>query len=96
MNKYEKEEISRLPSQYRPLGAWGYFGYSILFNIPVIGFILLLVFSFSGSNINRRSFARSYFCGFILVLIVLAVVLLVFPGIIATVGGLLSGLTGGK
>ncbi len=95
MNKYEKEEISRLPSQYRPLGAWGYFGYSILFNIPVIGFILLLVFSFSGSNINRRSFARSYFCGFIIALIIIGVVALVFgPAILTYVKGIISQISG--
>ena len=36
---------------------WGYIGYNILFNIPVIGFILLLVFSFDKSNLNRKYFA---------------------------------------
>ncbi len=95
MNKYEKEEISRLPSQYRPLGAWGYFGYSILFNIPVIGFILLLVFSFSGSNINRRSFARSYFCGFIIALIIIGILAVAFgPAILTYVKGIISQISG--
>ena len=32
-----------ISSQYRPLSAWAYFGYGILFNLPVIGFILLIV-----------------------------------------------------
>ena len=36
---------------------WGYIGYNILFNIPVIGFILLPVFSFDKSNLNRKYFA---------------------------------------
>lgn len=36
---------------------WGYIGYNILFNIPFIGFILLLVFSFDKSNLNRKYFA---------------------------------------
>lgn len=79
MNSYEKQEIAELPSKYRPIGAWGYFGLSILFNIPLIGFILLLVFSFSGDNINIRNFARSYFCGLIIV-VILVVVLIVLAG----------------
>ncbi len=62
-----------LPPQYRPLGAWAYFGYMLLFSIPIIGFILLIVFSFSEDNINRRNFARSYWCALILVVIVVAI-----------------------
>ena len=69
MNRYEKDEIRSLPDKYKPLGAWAYFGYQILFSIPLVGFICLLIFSFSDSNINRRSFARSYFCGLIIALI---------------------------
>ena len=73
MKDFEREEIRDLPEKYRPLGAWAYFGYSFLFAIPLIGFILLIVFSFSDANIARRNYARSFFCGFMLVLIVLAV-----------------------
>lgn len=83
MTQYEKEEIGKLPEKYRPLTAWGYFGYSILFSLPLIGFICLIVFSFSSSNINRRSFARSYFCVMILSLIVMLVIL--FTGVGATI-----------
>lgn len=70
-----------LPAQYRPLNAWAYFGYSLLFSIPVVGLVLLIVFSFNRGNINRRSFARSYFCGLI---IALAVVLVLFIILLAT------------
>ncbi len=79
MNKYEKEVAGNLPAEFRPLGAWGYFGYSLLFSIPLIGFIALIICACSGSNINRRSFARSYFCGFIICAIVIAL-MLVFAG----------------
>ena len=68
-------------TEYKPISMWGYFGYEILFSIPIVGFILLLVFAFGGtSNKNLKNFARSYFCFFILAVIV---------GIIiaATVGG---------
>ena len=60
--------------QYKPLSPWAYFGYTILFVLPVIGFILLLVFSFSDSNINRRNFARSYFCAFLIAIIVTIII----------------------
>lgn len=65
-----------LPEQYRPLSAWAYWGLTILFSIPVIGFIFLIIFSFNGSNINRRSFARSYFITLLLVAIVIGILLI--------------------
>ena len=66
-------------SEYKPLSPWTYFGYSILFNIPVIGFILLIVFSLDNSNINRRNYARSYWCW--LVIFIILVVILIISGI---------------
>ena len=65
-----------IPPQYKPLGAWAYFGYSILFAIPIIGFIFLLVFSFSDENINRRNFARSHFCALLIVAVFVLFVLI--------------------
>ena len=55
--------------RYKPLSAWGYFGYELLFQIPVAGLILLIVFSFSNKNINRRNFARAHFCALAVLLI---------------------------
>ncbi len=60
-----------IPEQNQPLSPWAYFGLQLLFAIPVIGFVFLIVFSCNGSNINRRNFARSYWCGLVLVAIVL-------------------------
>lgn len=60
--KKREVEYDRLDPRYKPISAWGYFGYKILFAIPVIGWILLIVFACSGKNYNRRAFARSYFC----------------------------------
>lgn len=88
MTRREKDEIERLPEKYRPIGAWGYFGYTILFNIPLIGQLCLLIFALSSSNINRRSFARMYFCGFFLALILFVIVLVI---ILATSGGFSGG-----
>ena len=55
---------------------WGFFGYELLFAIPLVGFILLLVFSFGGTkNKNLKNFARSYF-SFTIVVIVLSIIFL--------------------
>ena len=76
MKKYEKDEIQKLPPKYRPIRAWGYFGLNILFAIPVIGWICLIVFACSKKNIVRRSYARSFFCGLIIAVIVVGIMLI--------------------
>lgn len=68
-----------IPFEYKPISMWGYFGYEILFSIPIIGFILLLVFSFGGTkNINLRNFARSYFCFLIILIIFIIIIFTIF------------------
>lgn len=79
MDKYGYEG----PERFRPLSPWAYFGYTILFSIPLVGLILLIVFSLSEGNINRRNFARSYFCALVIMLIIILV--LAFTGTLATV-----------
>jgi hypothetical protein len=79
----ETSAEAKLPAQYKPLGAWAYFGLQLLFSVPVVGFVFLIVFSFNGSNINRRNFARSYWCA-----VVIAVILVV---VVAAVSYLASG-----
>lgn len=72
--------INNIPAEYQPISMWGYFGYEILFSIPCIGLILLLVFSFGGTqNKNLKNFARSYFC-FLIVLVILVILLLAAGG----------------
>ena len=66
----------RLPPELEPLSPWAYFGLSLLYSIPVIGWIFLIVFAISGSNINRRNHARSFFCVYV-VAIILFVILLI-------------------
>lgn len=70
----ERDRINQLPTDLRPLGMWEYFGYQLLFSIPCVGFICLIIFSLSSDNINRRNFARSYFCYTIIVLILFAII----------------------
>lgn len=50
---------SIVPVNYQPISPVGYFGYSLLFGIPFIGFIALLIMAFGGTtNINLRNYAR--------------------------------------
>ena len=65
-----------IPEEYKPISMWGYFGYEILFSLPIIGIILLIVFSLGGTKyINLKNFARSYFCIIIIISIVLIILL---------------------
>ena len=74
-----------LPPQYRPLSAWAYFGYTILFNLPLAGIVFLIIFSFDDENINRRSFARSYWCVLLLgAVLVLSVVMFILIAAVST------------
>ncbi len=68
---------NRPTGQYAPISPWAYFGLQILFAIPIVGFIFLIVFSISKGNINRRNFARSYWCVYILAAIVIGVAFLI-------------------
>jgi len=66
----------RIPEDYEPISMWGYFGYQILFAIPVIGWIAIAVFALTASNHNLRNFARSQFCVLIIWAVFMAAMLL--------------------
>ena len=68
---------SNLPEEFKPISSWGYIGYSLLFSIPLIGFIMLCVYAFGGTNkVNLRNYARSYFCILLLIIIGFAIMAL--------------------
>lgn len=67
--------------EFRPLSPWAYFGYSVLFTVPFIGLIVNLVFCFGSENINRRNYARSFWCAYLLAAIIIAVFLVAAPAI---------------
>lgn len=72
----------------RLMSPWAYFGYSLLFSIPIVGLVLLIVYSFDNSYLNRKNYARSYFIGLILALIIIGAFL-----ILSAMGfGILSGI----
>lgn len=85
---YFAPQQPQIPSEYKPLSAWAYFGYNLLFAIPVVGLICLIIFSFSSSNINRRNFARSFWC-----LLVIGIIIGVILGLTGafTMGGIAYG-----
>ena len=78
MEQYGLNTSNDIPREFRPMSPWAMVGYSLLFYIPIIGFILLLVYSFDDSYIARRNFARSHFCALLLMipLIVLSFIVL--------------------
>lgn len=47
-------------------------GYGLLFTLPVIGWILAIVFALNDDNLNRRNFARGYWC-MVLVVVILSI-----------------------
>ncbi|MBR5410216.1 MAG: ABC transporter permease [Clostridia bacterium] len=78
---------TQIPYEYRPLSPWAYLGYTLLYSIPLIGFIFLIVFALSDGNINRRNHARGYFCALLVSVILGVIVWLVFG---AALGSLAS------
>ncbi len=65
-------EVS-IPEDYEPIGMWGYFGYQILFGIPLVGWILCISFALMAHNHNLRNFARSQFCVLIIEIIIFCI-----------------------
>lgn len=58
----------QLPERFRPLGAWAYFGWTLLFSIPIAGLIVAIVLAVKkDGNINLRNFARSMFCVYVII-----------------------------
>ena len=76
MNDFEQQY---LPEAYRPLSPWTYFGLSILYAVPVIGWVFLIAHAVASRNINKRNSARSFFCVYILAAVL--ILLLSFAGL---------------
>ena len=79
-SNYTYKNDPSIPPYYRPISPWAYFGYNILFSIPLIGLIFLIVYAFDNSNINRKNYARSFFISWLLIIIVVAILLAVGVG----------------
>lgn len=73
-----------VPYKYSPLSPWAYFWLQVLYAIPIVGTVFLIIHAINPSNINRRNFARSYFCIYILVAIVIGLIWLCGLGSLIT------------
>ena len=85
--QYYQEEVKitedMLPSQLKPVSVGAFFGYSILFSLPFIGFIMLLVVALCPAfKKSLRNYAKS-----ILLMIVLAVLFVVLTVFVCGVLG---------
>lgn len=84
-------EENNIPQEYKPIGAWGYVGYQILFALPIVGFIVALVFALGGTeNKNLKNYARSYFAMMLLAIIFILIGLIVVIISGAAIGTTLS------
>ncbi len=72
--RHAQKTAPTIPPEYKPLSPWAYFGYNLLFSIPLVGFILLIVFSCGGtSNLNLKNYARSFWCSLLIGVIIFVV-----------------------
>ena len=76
----------RIPEAYQPLSAGTYFGLEILYALPIVGWVFLICHAIGSRNINKRSFARSYFCVYIIVILLVIVLLVSGMGLRITGG----------
>ncbi len=82
----EKPQKPVIPPEYQPLGAWRFFWLQVLFSLPIVGLVFLIIFSFSNGNLSRRNFARSHWCGYLILAIALAVILTLYIILFAILG----------
>lgn len=77
---------------YSPLGMWAYFGLSILFGMPMIGFILAIVLSFAPRNVNLRNYSRSFFCVYIIAFVLSVFAFILAIGLSGSLDSVLDGI----
>ena len=69
--------IDQCPREYKPLGTSAYFWLSILYAIPVLGFVFVLILSAIPRNRNLKNFTRA-----ILVFYLIAIIIGLIAGIV--------------
>lgn len=74
------------PAEYIPISMWGYFGYLLLFSVPLVGFIVMIVFACGGTkNKHLQNFSRGYLCVYVLGIIITVFLIAITAG---SIGGL--------
>ncbi len=80
LNDAQQQTVSKNPALDTPLTVLDFFLMSLLSFVPIIGFIFLLIWAFSGNtNINRKNYARAALI-WILVSIGLVILLSIIGG----------------
>ncbi len=80
------------PVDASPLSTGQFFLMQFLFSLPLVGFILMLVWGLGGgTNLNRRNLSRSYLIWWLIyillyILLIVLIVVLVTAGIIGSTG----------
>jgi len=65
--------VAQLPYDLKPLGAWAFFGYGLLFLIPLVGLVLALVFALGGtSRVCLKNYARGVLLAWLFALVLAA------------------------
>ena len=66
-----------VPDELQPMSPWKYFGLQILYTSPLIGQIFLICHAIGSHNINKRNFARSYFCVLVIILVIVGIICII-------------------
>ena len=65
--------LTQLPPALKPLGTWGFVGYTLLFMIPLVGLIVALVCACGGTGrVCLKNYARGWIVTFVLLAVVIA------------------------
>ena len=80
-----------MPREFKPIRPWGYVGYLWLFALPLVGFIVAIIFATDDSNINRRNLARGFLWNILIGLIFVILILILSASILLSVGGTITG-----
>ena len=65
--------VTQLPAHLKSLGAWGFFGYGLLFAIPLVGLVFALVFALGGtSRVCLKNYARAALLAWLFALVLAA------------------------
>ena len=68
------KNMKKYVGSHHYISAWGYIGYSILYFIPVIGWIILFVHAGKNKNENRKNYAGAKLIAFVIFLLICAAV----------------------
>ena len=67
--------------RFKPMGAWAYAGYSLLYSLVPFGWIVAIVHAVDNNNITRRNFARGFWCK-VLIGIILGVLVAILAAVL--------------